>query len=211
MADALTVAIVGVAGTVAVSLVTMAGTVANARIQARAAERNRDREDAVRADERRAEEVRRSQEQEAELRRAEQQRLAEAERRHDAAAAAAAESAQQANADRVAQQRDVAVAFVAQTQTLYRILVSSARTAESDGAELEQRLWRDLSECLGAVMLAFDEDHARHAVAAIDALQEVFDSVSARQLTPDMIARRLEDADDHLRAFVAAARTLVGP
>lgn len=52
MADALTLAIVGVAGTVAVSLVTVVGTITSARIQARTAERNREREDAVRADER---------------------------------------------------------------------------------------------------------------------------------------------------------------
>jgi hypothetical protein len=188
--------------------VTVVGTVTSARIQAKTAERNRDREDAVRADERRNEEQRRRQEQEAEEQKAEQQRLAEAERRRDEAAAAAAEAQRQLNAERVAHQRDVAAAFVTQAQTLYRILAMNAKGAETDRTDPNQRLWNDLSERLGAVMLAFEDHNAQHAVAVMDALQEVSDSLAMRRVAPDVISRMLGAADEELRAFVAAARAV---
>jgi hypothetical protein len=208
MADALTLAIVGVAGTVAVSVVTVVGTITGARIQARAADRNRERDDAVRADERRTEEQRRRQEQEAAERQAEQQRLAEAERRRDEAAATAAEAQRQLTAEHAAHQRDVATAFVTQAQTLYRILARSAKAAGTNRTEPGQRLWNDLSERLGAVMLAFEDDHAQHAVAVMDTLQEVSDSLATRQVAPDVVKRMLDAADDELRGFVAAARAI---
>lgn len=208
MADALTLAIVGVVGTVSVAVVTVVGTVSSARIQAKTAERNRDREDAVRADERRTEEQRRRQEWEAEERQAKQQRLAEAERRRDEEAAKAAEAERQLNAERIARQRAVAAAFVAQAQTLYRILAMNVRAAETDRTDPDQRLWNELSERLGAVMLTFEDDHAQHAVAVMDTLQEVSDSVAMRQVAPDVIGRMLGTADEELRAFVAAARSI---
>ena len=206
MAGALTFAIVGVAGTVAVSLVTVAGTITSARIQAKTAERNRDREDAVRADERRTEEQRRRQESEAAERQAQQQRLTEAERRRDEAAATAAEARRQLNAERLSHQRDVAAAFVTQAQTLYRILAISTRAAETDSPD--QRLWNELSERLGAVMLAFEDDDAQHAIAVMDAFQEASDSVAGHRAAPDVIARILGTADEELRAFIAAARAI---
>jgi hypothetical protein len=209
MADALTLAIVGISGTVAVSLVTVVGTITSARIQAKTAERNRNRDDAVRDDERRTEEQRRRQEQEAEERQSEQQRLADAERRRDEAAAAAAEAQRQQNAERTAHQRDVAVAFVTQAQTLYRILTRSAKATETDRKDPDQRLWNELSERLGAVTLAFEDDDAQHAIAAMDTLQEVADSLAMHRVAPDVITRMLSAADDELRAFVAAARGLL--
>jgi hypothetical protein len=208
MADALTVAIVGVAGTVAVSLVTVVGTITGARIQAKTAERNREREDAVRADERQTEEQRRRQEREDQEQQAAQQRLAEAERRRDEAAAAAAKAQRQLNAERATHRRDVAAAFVTQAQTLYRILDRSAKAAETDMTGPDQRLWNELSERLGAVMLTFEDDHAQHAVAVVDSLQEVSDSLITRRVAPDVIARMLGEADGELRAFVAAARAI---
>jgi flagellar biosynthesis GTPase FlhF len=208
MADALTVAIVGVAGTVAVSLVTVAGAVTSARIQAKTAERNRDREDAVRADERRTEEQRRRQELEAAEQQARQQMQAEAERRRDEAAATAAEAQRQLNAERVAHQRDVAAAFVTHAQTLYRILSMSAKATATTRTDPDQRLWNELSERLGAVMLAFEDDHAQRAAAVMDTLQEVSDSLATRRNAPDIIARMLDEAIEDLRAFVAAARAI---
>jgi hypothetical protein len=208
MADPLTLAIVGVAGTVAVSLVTVVGTVTSARIQARTAERNRDREDAVRADERKNEELRRRQEREAEEQKAQQQRLADAERRRDEAAAKADEAQRQLNAERAAHQRDVAAAFVTQAQTLYRILAMRAKANETDGINPDQRLWNELSERLGAVMLAFEDDHTQHAVAVTDTLQDVSDSLATRRVAPDIITRMLGTADVELRAFIAAARAV---
>lgn len=209
MADALTLAIVGVTGTVAVAFVTVVGTITSARIQAKTAERNRDREDAVRADERRTEEQRRRQERETEEWQAEQQRLADAERRRDEAAAAAAEAQRQLNAERAARQRDVAAAFVTQAQTLYRILVSITKATQTDRTDPDQRLWNELSERLGAVMLTFEDDDAQHAIAVMDTLQDISDSLAMHRVTPDVIARMLDTADEELRAFVAAARTIV--
>jgi hypothetical protein len=208
MADALTLAIVGVAGTVTVALVTVVGTVSSARIQSKTAEHNRDREDAVRADERRTEEQRRREERDAQERLAEQQRLAEAERRRDEAAAQEAEAQRQANTERIAHQRDVAAAFVTQAQTLYRILAMGAKATETDRTDPDQRLWNELSERLGAVMLAFENDDAQHAVAVMDTLQEVADSVANRRDAPDVIERMLGAAGDELQAFVAAARAV---
>jgi hypothetical protein len=207
MADAVTVAIVGVAGTVAVALVTVVGAITSARIQAKSAERNRDREDAVRADERRTEEQRRRQEREDQEQQAQHQRLAEAERRRDEAAAAAAEAQRQLNAERAAHQREVAAAFVTQAQTFYRIL-ASAKAAETDRTDPDQRLWNELSERLGAVMLAFEDDDAQHAVAVMDSLQDVSDSLATRRVAPDVIERMLGAADEELRSFIVAARAI---
>jgi hypothetical protein len=208
MADSLTLAIVGVAGTVTVAVVTVVGTITGARIQGKTAKLNREREDAVRADERRTEEQRRRQEREDKEQDAEQQRLADAERRRDEAAAAAAEAQRQLIAERVAHQRDVAAAFVTQAQTLYRILAMSVKAAETDMAPVDQRLWNELSERLGAVMLAFEGDQAQHAVAVMDTLQEVSDSRAMRRVAPDVMERMLETADEELRAFVDAARAV---
>ena len=77
-----------------------------------------------------------------------------------------------------------------------------------------------------AVMLAVEDDHAQHAVAVADTLQEVSDSLVTQrdsmvmrqdapdvQVASDVIARMLGAADEQLRAFVAAARgqeTLTG-
>jgi predicted ArsR family transcriptional regulator len=71
-----------------------------------------------------------------------------------------------------------------------------------------QRLWNELSERLGAVMLTFEDDHAQHAVALMDTLQDVSDSIIMRRVAPDVIARMLSQADEELRAFVAAARAI---
>jgi hypothetical protein len=112
------------------------------------------------------------------------------------------------NAERVSRQRGVAAASVTQAQTLYRILAISTRAAGTDRTDPDQRLWNELSERLGAVMLAFEDDDAQHAVAVMDSLQEASDSVAGRRAAPDVIARMLGTADEELRAFIAAARAI---
>lgn len=53
-------------------------------------------------------------------------------------------------------------------------------------------------------MLAFEDDHAQRAVAVVDNLQVVSDSVATRRAAPGVIERMPGVADDELRTFAAA-------